>query len=131
MSTQAPLVEVSALSKTFEGTQALRDVSLTVNSGEVVALVGHNGSGKSTLIKVLAGVHHPDPGGEVVLATDGDHPIDLHFIHQELGLVPTLSTIENFDIGQPVGSLRGVRIRRRAEEAAVKRHLAGFDVEMD
>jgi ABC-type sugar transport system ATPase subunit len=67
-----PLVDTSALSKTFEGTQALKDVSLSIHSGEVVALVGHNGSGKSTLIKVLAGIHQPDPGGHVVLATDDD-----------------------------------------------------------
>jgi ABC-type sugar transport system ATPase subunit len=131
MSTHTPLVEVAALSKTFEGTQALRDVSLSVGGGEVVALVGHNGSGKSTLIKVLAGIHHPDPGGNVVLTTDGEHPIDLHFIHQELGLVPTLSTIENFDIGQPIGGLGGVRIRRRAEVASVLRQLEGFDVDID
>jgi ABC-type sugar transport system ATPase subunit len=131
MSTHTPLVEVAALSKTFEGTQALRDVSLSVNGGEIVALVGHNGSGKSTLIKVLAGIHHPDPGGRVVLATDGEHPIDLHFIHQELGLVPTLSTIENFDIAQPTGGLRGIRIRRHAEVASVLRHLEGFDVDID
>jgi ABC-type sugar transport system ATPase subunit len=131
MPTQTPLVQISGVSKTFEGTQALRDVSLSVRSGEVVALVGHNGSGKSTLIKVLAGIHQPDPGADVVLATDGDHPIDLHFIHQELGLVPTLSTIENFDIVQPAGGVRGLRIPWRAEYAEVSRHLAAFDVKID
>ena len=131
MSEPTPLVQISHLSKTFEGTRALRAVDLSIHSGEVVALVGHNGSGKSTLIKVLAGIHQPDPGGQVVLATEGAHPIDLHFIHQELGLVPTLSTIENFDIAQPIGGLGGVPIRRRAEIKAVLRHLAGFHLDVD
>ena len=131
MPTHKPLVEISALSKTFEGTQALRDVNLSVRGGEVTALVGHNGSGKSTLIKVLAGIHRPDPGSRVVLATDGGLPVDLHFIHQELGLVPTLSTIENFDIAQSIGGLRGARIRRHAEVEAVMDHLSGFDLRID
>jgi ribose transport system ATP-binding protein len=131
MSTTTPLVAVAALRKSFEGTQALKGVDLDVHGGEVVALVGHNGSGKSTLIKVLAGIHQADPGSRVTLATDGGHPVDLHFIHQELGLVPSLSTIENFDIAQPIGGLRGVRIRRRAEIEAVLRHLGGFDVHLD
>jgi ABC-type sugar transport system ATPase subunit len=61
-----PLLRVSGLSKTFPGNTALDAVSVEVHSGEIVAVVGHNGSGKSTLVKVLAGVHSPDPGGSEV-----------------------------------------------------------------
>ena len=57
-----PLLRVSHLSKTFIGTKALDDVSLEVAAGEVLAIVGQNGSGKSTLVKLLAGIHQPDPG---------------------------------------------------------------------
>ena len=60
----ADTLQIEHLSKTFPGQAALVDVSLTVEHGEVDALVGQNGSGKSTLIKVLAGYHQPDPGAE-------------------------------------------------------------------
>ena len=49
--------------KSFGGTQALRGVSLQVERGEILALLGENGAGKSTLIKVLGGIHRPDAGG--------------------------------------------------------------------
>ena len=58
------------MSKTFGGQRALDSVSLTIEPGEIHALVGQNGSGKSTLIKVLAGYHAPDAGGSVVVAGD-------------------------------------------------------------
>ena len=48
--------------KSFGGTQALKGVSLTVDRGEIVALLGENGAGKSTLIKVLGGIYRPDGG---------------------------------------------------------------------
>ena len=57
-----PVLEVEGLSKTFTRTRALSDVSLTIDPGEVHALLGQNGSGNATLIKVLPGYHAPDPG---------------------------------------------------------------------
>ncbi|MBE2237000.1 MAG: ATP-binding cassette domain-containing protein, partial [Caldilineaceae bacterium] len=50
------------ISKRFDATQALEDVSLTLYPGEVHALIGENGAGKSTLIKIMTGVHRPDAG---------------------------------------------------------------------
>ena len=58
----AETLRIEHLSKTFPGQAALIDVGLTIDAGEVHALVGQNGSGKSTLVKVLAGYHQPDPG---------------------------------------------------------------------
>ena len=58
-------LEVKALSKSFGATQALKDVSLTVQSGLVHALIGENGAGKSTLVKILKGDLAPD-GGELL-----------------------------------------------------------------
>jgi ribose transport system ATP-binding protein len=126
---QQALLQVRGLSKTFPGLKALDDVSLEVASGEIVALVGQNGSGKSTLVKVLAGVHQPDPGADIVLGEEGR--AGLHFIHQDLGLVGTLSTIENFDLGRQLGSraLRPAPVRaeaRRAEEL-----IADFGAKID
>jgi ribose transport system ATP-binding protein len=56
-------VVVRDMSMTFGGQRALDKVSMSIRRGEVHGLVGQNGCGKSTLIKILAGYHHPDPGG--------------------------------------------------------------------
>jgi ABC-2 type transport system ATP-binding protein len=56
------MLNVSSLGKDFGGTQALQDVSLTVDGGEIFALVGPNGSGKTTLTKILAGLLRPSSG---------------------------------------------------------------------
>ena len=60
--TQTPLLQVAALEKQFPGVRALHDVDLTLNRGEVLAVVGENGAGKSTLKKILAGVNTPNAG---------------------------------------------------------------------
>src|SRR5436190_6540569 len=95
-----PVLTVRGLSKTFVSTRALSNVDFDLRQGEIHALVGQNGCGKSTLIKVLAGFHQPDPGVEIKL--DGEevdlsrtadaHRAGLRFVHQDLGLVGTLST---------------------------------------
>ena len=54
------------IDKHFGGTYALKDVSLSVARGEILALLGENGAGKSTLIKVLSGIHTPDAGSVLI-----------------------------------------------------------------
>src|SRR5271165_5137979 len=61
-SNKDPLLDLEHISKRFGGLQALKDVSLTLYPGEVLALAGDNGAGKSTLIKTISGVHKPDTG---------------------------------------------------------------------
>ncbi|AVC45949.1 hypothetical protein RLV_2462 (plasmid) [Rhizobium leguminosarum bv. viciae] len=56
------LLEFQSITKSFGGTQALRDVSIDLREGEILALLGENGAGKSTLIKTLAGIYKPDAG---------------------------------------------------------------------
>lgn len=101
---QRPVLEVENLAKHFGGVRALNGVDLTVLGGEIHGLLGQNGSGKSTLIKVLAGYHAPEPGAR--LAIDG-HPVSsslapgdfrrlgMRFVHQDLGLVNSLSVLDN------------------------------------
>ena len=132
----APLAEVLCiehLSKTFPGQVALSDVSLTVEAGEVHALVGQNGSGKSTLIKVLSGYHQPDSGdsratvnGQPLTLGDGNaaSAAGIRFVHQDLGLVGSLSATENIALtaGYLVGP--GGRIRWRDEARRTRESLA-------
>ena len=58
----APLLEVKTVTKRFPGVVALDQVSLTLEEGEVLAVIGENGAGKSTLMKILAGIQKPDQG---------------------------------------------------------------------
>jgi len=136
---ETPLLRVTGLSKTFVGTKALEDLSLEVRSGEVLAVVGQNGSGKSTLVKMLAGIHQPDPGGAIeVRGDDGklvplhdDQGQRLHFIHQDLGLLPTLSTTDNLDLGRRLGARWILPSRRREEHARAEVLVARFGALID
>jgi ABC-type sugar transport system ATPase subunit len=128
----APLLEVEHLSKTFPGLRAVDDVSLEVRSGEIVALVGQNGSGKSTVVKVLAGLHHSDPGARIVRAVeDGEEETELHFIHQDLGLVGMLSTIENLDLDRQLGRSALLPVRSAGERRRAEELIAGFGASFD
>src|SRR6266545_2972379 len=94
-----PLLALENVSKRFGGTVALDRVDWSVRSGEVHCLVGENGSGKSTLIKILAGVHKPDPGARIIVAGQVHESLTPHdakslgiqVIYQELSLFPNLS----------------------------------------
>ena len=62
---RGPFLTLTGIGKRFGGTVALDGIDWSVDAGEVHCLVGENGSGKSTLIKIIAGVHAPDPGGTI------------------------------------------------------------------
>jgi ABC-type sugar transport system ATPase subunit len=131
----APLLEMRRISKNFPGVRALADVSITLDRGEVLGIVGENGAGKSTLMKVLAGVYRPDEG-EVLL--DGasfvpHRPRDaldqgIVVIYQELSLVPERSAAENVFLGH-LPSARGF-VRRGAMHRAADELLrrVGLDI---
>lgn len=120
-----PLLEIRGVSKSFAGHKALDHVSLSINRGEVVALLGHNGSGKSTLVKILSGVYAAEDGAIL------RHATSLHFIHQTLGLVPSLTVSENLDIGSRGRSLDLRPIHRRRERARVAKLMEVFGASID
>ena len=114
----APALVIRNLSKTYGGERALNGASLTVAGREVHGLVGHNGSGKSTLIKILAGYHEPDPGGELFIHGEpvalpvglgGFRRFGISFVHQHLGLVPSLTVVENLEMGAYLRYKGGLR----------------------
>ncbi|HLJ72317.1 MAG TPA: ATP-binding cassette domain-containing protein [Roseiarcus sp.] len=102
-----PLLEVADLHKSFGPINVLRGVDLSLNAGEVLALVGDNGAGKSTLIKLISGVHKPD-SGEIRL---NGAPLDVHgpadarrlgieTVYQDLALADDLSVGANVFLGR-------------------------------
>ena len=121
----APILELEGISKRFDATQALADVSLSLYPGEVHALLGENGAGKSTLIKVMTGIHTPDAGTirsngeEVTLKGSADAQRNgIAAIYQEPAIFPDLNVAENIFIGhQDRGAL--VRWRRMYHDAEV------------
>ncbi len=121
-----PLLEMRHIDKSFPGVRAVRDVSLALQRGEVLGIVGENGAGKSTLIKVLGGAHRPDRGH---ILLDGQpvvlgHPraaeqAGIAIIYQEFNLVPDLSVRENLYLGREqtwAGLVRARQERRQAAE---------------
>ena len=103
----ATLLEVRSISKQFPGVRALHNVSLTLNRGEVLAVIGENGAGKSTLMKILAGVLEPD-SGEILLegkpvridSVRAAEHLGISLIHQELNLADNLDVASNIFLGR-------------------------------
>ncbi len=107
-STRRSRLEVRNVSKRFDATAALTDVSLELHAGEIHALVGENGAGKSTLVKILAGVHAPDSGTIMLDGVEVEIPdpvtarlLGIAVVHQEPRLFPDLSVAENVFLAHP------------------------------
>src|SRR5262245_24246693 len=103
----ATLLEVRSLSKRFPGVRALHRVGLSLQPGEVLAVIGENGAGKSTLMKILAGVLPPDSGeirleGRLVQIENVRAAVHLGIalIHQELNLADNLDVAANIFLGR-------------------------------
>jgi len=105
------VLEVEGLRKRYGATTALRDVSLTLDEGEVLALLGDNGAGKSTLIKILSGVVKPDDG---TIKVQGD-PVEIDSPHaaRELGIETVYQDLALFDNTGAVGNFFAGRERTR------------------
>lgn len=107
-----PLLELRGIWKRFDAVQALLGVDLTVETGEVLALVGDNGAGKSTLIKIISGVHPPD-SGEIWLDGRRVH-IDSPERAKELGIETVYQDLALFEHADVSGNLfAGREVTRR------------------
>ena len=102
------IVKMDHISKTFPGVKALDDVSFSLRSGEVMALLGENGAGKSTLMKILSGVYTRDEGalevfGQIIadqLTPKKAQELGIAIIHQELNMCAHLTVAENIFLGR-------------------------------
>ncbi len=125
-----PVLQATALRKTFGGLVAVNDVAFHLNAGEIVGLIGPNGAGKSTTFNLLTGVATPTAGQVRVLGQDMTHATPQRVARlgvarsfQHVKLVPGMSVIENVAIGAHLrgrmGALPGLLRLDRTEEAAL------------
>jgi branched-chain amino acid transport system ATP-binding protein len=135
------LLRISGAGKRFGGLQALSDVTLSIQRGQIYGLIGPNGAGKTTLFNVITGLYQPD-GGEFEL---NDHPYSPSSPHevaragiartfQNIRLFGDMTALENVMVGRHVRTHQGIIgavLRHRAardEEAAIQqRALALLD----
>jgi rhamnose transport system ATP-binding protein len=132
---QAPVLELSGISKRFAGIVALNKVGLSVRAGEVMALIGENGAGKSTLVKTLTGIYAPDEGsirlggGEVKFTCAQDaQRAGITAVHQETVMFDELTVAENIYVGRQPS--RGGRIDWKLIEAEAEKLFARLEVSL-
>jgi len=121
------LLEINGIWKHYGATAALRDVSASLQAGEILALMGHNGAGKSTLVKILAGSTRQDSGEIIVQgkALPGGvreaRAAGIAVIYQDLSLFPKLTVAENI-AGEPAGRFSySFRASKRIAAATLER----------
>jgi len=125
---QREVLRMVGINKSFPGVKALNDISLTVEEGEVLALIGENGAGKSTLMKILSGVYTMD-SGEIYVSGQPVHidsplsatSIGISIIYQELNQMPNLSIAENIFMGREKASFKFL-----SNKAAMEREAEGL-----
>ena len=125
MGQEIPALEAIDLTKTFPGVVANKDVSLTVNRGEIVGLLGENGAGKSTLVKMIYGLYQPDSGeirmnGETVRINGPRDAIrrGIGMVHQHFQLVPDFTVAENVILGDEPRRWPFVNMRKANAQVA-------------
>ena len=111
----APVLRVQGISKRFGGLQALSDVGMTIQPGQVYGLIGPNGAGKTTFFNVITGLYTPD-SGSFELAGQPYQPSSVHEVaeagiartFQNIRLFAEMTALENVMVGRHVRSRSGV-----------------------
>ena len=132
---EQPILEIHGITKRFPGVLALDEVNLTLQRGEVLAVIGENGAGKSTLMKILAGVETPGQG-QVLLdgrpaefqSVEQALQAGIALIHQELNLADNLDVAANIFLGREPSRFGWMRRRVMEENARQVLRTIGLDV---
>lgn len=132
------ILELEHISKFYPGVVALDDVSLSVEAGQVHALMGENGAGKSTMIKVISGAIKPEKGN-IVIAGERFHSLTpalskekgIGVIYQEFNLVPTMSVLENIFLGEKIGNKIMPDFDEMRRKALEIFHEFGVDIDVN
>ncbi|MGC0252388.1 ATP-binding cassette domain-containing protein [Pseudactinotalea sp. Z1748] len=136
-----PILEVRNASKLFGPVRALDDVSISLDQGQVLGLLGDNGAGKSTLIKAITGVHRLDSGdilidGEpaVIRSSSDARSLGIEAVYQDLALFDNLGVVANLYLGNELTKPRGMRalgwLDRKAMEKEARRKLDALQVHL-
>ena len=119
----APVLELRGITKSFPGVLANDHIDLTVEKGEIHALLGENGAGKTTLMNILYGLYRPDEGEIFVNGQklDVQSPIDaikagVGMVHQHFMLVPVFTVTENVMLGEEYVKAGGILDLKKATE---------------
>jgi len=132
-----PILELKGITKSFPGVLANDNINLTLNKGEIHALLGENGAGKSTLMNVLYGLYEPDQGEIFVKGQkiDVSSPRDaiaqgIGMVHQHFMLVPVFTVTENVMLGDE--TIRaGVLLDRKTPADRIREISDEFSLEVD
>ena len=134
-----PVIEVKDIVKHFGSVIALSGISMKVNRGEVLCLLGDNGAGKSTLIKTLSGVMQPNSGAYLVegRAVSFSSPRDaldagIATVYQDLAMIPLMSITRNFFMGREprkgVPPFRYIDFKHCHDVTREEMHKIGIDI---
>ena len=116
----APAITASSLRKTYQQTVALRDVSFTVPTASILAVVGPDGAGKTTLLRILSGILDRDAGMIAIFGDDYSHDFEskkanIGYMPQRFGLYEDLTVQENIDFFADLFSVKGEERRTRVK----------------